>query len=61
MEIYAWSDSTITLAWINSGQSKIKFIRRRTDGIRKLKNTEWNNVKSEDNPADLASRKGIPV
>ncbi|XP_032569851.1 uncharacterized protein LOC116800206 [Drosophila sechellia] len=56
MEIYAWSDSTITLAWINSGQSKIKFIKRRTDDIRKLKNTEWNHVKSEDNPADLASR-----
>ncbi|XP_044571170.1 uncharacterized protein LOC123257198 [Drosophila ananassae] len=56
VELYAWSDSTITLAWIKNGLNKIKFIRRRTDEIRELKNAEWNHIRSEDNPADLASR-----
>jgi len=32
------------------------FIGRRTDDIQKLTNTEWNHVKSKENPADLVSR-----
>ena len=33
LQTYLWSDSTIALAWINNGDSKNKFIRRRTDEI----------------------------
>jgi len=55
-ETYAWSDSTITLAWIRSGDNKNKFIRRRTDEIQKVKGVVWKHVRSEDNPADVASR-----
>lgn len=56
VDLYAWSDSTITLAWIKNGLKKIKFIRRRTDEIRALKNAEWNHIRSVNNPADLATR-----
>jgi len=55
-ESLAWSDSTITLAWIRNGNCKDKFIRRRSDDIKKLMDTEWSDVKSEDNRADIASR-----
>jgi len=57
-ESFAWSDSIITLAWIRNGNCKDIFIRRRTDDIKKLMDTEWSHVNSDDNPADIAS-KGI--
>ncbi|XP_059217602.1 uncharacterized protein LOC131994750 [Stomoxys calcitrans] len=56
-EVYAWSDSTITLAWIENNKSKDKFIRSRVTGIKKLvSQAQWRYVKSKENPADLGSR-----
>jgi len=39
-----------------NGQSKVKFIKHRTDYICRYTEVEWNHVQSEDNPADAASR-----
>ncbi|XP_059225962.1 uncharacterized protein LOC131998022 [Stomoxys calcitrans] len=56
-EVYAWSDSTITLAWIENNKSKDKFIRSRVTGIKNLvSQAQWRYVKSKENPADLGSR-----
>ncbi|XP_059221615.1 uncharacterized protein LOC131996178 [Stomoxys calcitrans] len=57
IEVYAWSDSTITLAWILNNKNKNKFIRTRVEGIRNLvPQAQWRHVKSKENPADLGSR-----
>jgi len=54
---HAWSDSQITIAWIQNKRSKDKFVTTRVKEINKLiPNVKWNYVKSEENPADLASR-----
>ncbi|XP_049316212.1 uncharacterized protein LOC109579356 [Bactrocera dorsalis] len=59
--IYAWSDSTITLSWIENSKNKDKFIRNRIDDIKMLTSkVKWKHVSSKDNPADVASR-GISV
>ncbi|XP_075162771.1 uncharacterized protein LOC142235402 [Haematobia irritans] len=56
-KVFAWSGSTITLAWIENNNSKDKFVRTRVSAIRKLvPEVRWNYVKSQDNPADLGTR-----
>ncbi|XP_039311989.1 uncharacterized protein LOC120359242 [Solenopsis invicta] len=56
--IYAWSDSTITLAWISGDPSRQKvFVSNRVVEIQSLLSADhWRHVKSADNPADLISR-----
>ena len=55
--VYAWSDSTITLGWINNKNNKDKFVRNKVSEITNLiPNAKWNHVGSKDNPADVASR-----
>lgn len=55
--IYAWSDSTITLSWINNKTNKDKFVRNKVSDIRSLvPEAIWNHVSSKENPADVASR-----
>jgi len=58
MEIYAWTDSMIALAWIKGNPERWKsFVSNRVNEI--LETTtknNWKHVKSEDNPADLVSR-----
>jgi len=56
--IYAWSDSTIALAWIAGDPSRQKtFISNRAAEIQSILPSDyWRHVKSEDNPADLISR-----
>lgn len=55
---YAWSDSMITLGWINGEPSDWKtFVSNRVSKIqRKGKNIIWRHVSSKNNPADVASR-----
>ncbi|XP_011171560.3 uncharacterized protein LOC105204206 [Solenopsis invicta] len=57
-EIYAWSDSTVALAWIAGDPSRQKmFVSNRTAEIQStLPSNHWHHVRSEDNPADLTSR-----
>uniref|UniRef100_A0A8D8SX65 Reverse transcriptase domain-containing protein n=1 Tax=Cacopsylla melanoneura TaxID=428564 RepID=A0A8D8SX65_9HEMI len=55
---FAWTDSQIVLAWISKLPCKWKtFVANRVSAIQEvLSPDQWKYVKSEDNPADLASR-----
>lgn len=57
-KITLWSDSTITLHWINAPSHKLKtFVANRVAKIQELtKIHEWKHVPTHDNPADLVSR-----
>lgn len=56
--IHAWTDSTVVLAWLNNHPSKWKtFVGNRVaEIITTLEPQCWSHVKSENNPADCASR-----
>ncbi|XP_036347034.1 uncharacterized protein LOC118756375 [Rhagoletis pomonella] len=56
--LYAWTDSTITLAWLQAHPSRwMTFIANRVADIQEILPPEcWNHVRSELNPADYASR-----
>ncbi|XP_057337763.1 uncharacterized protein LOC130675883 [Microplitis mediator] len=62
-KIYLWSDSTITLQWINTQPYLLKtFVANRVSEIRELTSTmHWRHVPSEDNMADVLSRGQLPV
>ncbi|XP_064214925.1 uncharacterized protein LOC135267108 [Tribolium castaneum] len=57
-QVYAWSDSTIALSWIQSSPHLWKvFVSNRVALIQSLAPTAtWHHVSSDDNPADCASR-----
>ncbi|KAA5655016.1 hypothetical protein F3G58_31860, partial [Pseudomonas aeruginosa] len=57
-DIYAWSDSSIVLAWLRSPPHEWKtFVSNRTSEIlSRLPARCWRHVPSEDNPADAPSR-----
>lgn len=59
---FYFTDSMIVLAWLARPPSKwTPYVATRVKAIQSLTNpTEWNHVKSEDNPADLASRGALP-
>ncbi|XP_044573912.1 uncharacterized protein LOC123258071 [Drosophila ananassae] len=56
--VYAWCDSTIVLAWLSHIPAKLKtFVANRTAEILSIiPRDHWQHVKSDDNPADCASR-----
>ncbi|XP_031331853.1 uncharacterized protein LOC116162378 [Photinus pyralis] len=60
--IYAWSDSTIALAWIKGDPNRWKsFVANRVTEINKLvPHHHWKHVRTEENPADILSR-GYPA
>jgi hypothetical protein len=62
VEIRAYTDSTITLCWISSHPAKWKtYVANRTTEIQAVLPAEkWFHVKSNDNPADCASRGMLP-
>lgn len=55
---FFWSDSTITLNWINTQPNELKtFVSNRVSEIRTLTNpAHWYHVSTKDNPADYLSR-----
>ena len=57
-EIYAWSDSTVALAWIDSTPSRFStFIASRVAKIQQIIQPEkWKYVRTEENPVDLTTR-----
>ncbi|XP_076661083.1 uncharacterized protein LOC143364873 [Halictus rubicundus] len=57
-DVHCWTDSTITLAWINQPASRWKtFVANRVADIQQLlPQCQWHHVRSEENPADCASR-----
>ncbi|XP_062134788.1 uncharacterized protein LOC133844705 [Drosophila sulfurigaster albostrigata] len=55
-ETYLWTDSTIVLAWLDKQPCKwTTFVANRVAKIHSV-NSTWQHVRSEHNPADLASR-----
>ena len=60
--VHCWSDSTITLAWINAQPSRFKsFVANRIAIIQdSIPPACWKHVISEENPADVASRGIMP-
>ncbi|CAH2088129.1 unnamed protein product [Euphydryas editha] len=61
-KIYAWTDSTIVLAWLNSHPSRWKtFVANRTSEIlSSMQPSQWFHVSTTENPADIASRGVLP-
>lgn len=57
-QVYAYTDSTIVLAWIQSQPIRWQtFVANRITEIQtRLDNDRWNHVTSAENPADIASR-----
>ena len=57
-EIYAWSDSTAALTWINSTPSRFSiFIANRLSKVQHIIPPEkWKYVPTEENPADHTTR-----
>ena len=57
-EIYAWSDSTAALAWINSNPGRFStFIANHVaEGQQKTPPEKWKYVPTEENPADHTTR-----
>ena len=60
--VYAWTDSTIVLAWIQGNPRRSKaYVGHQVAQILDLTPADsWNHVVSKDNPADCASRSVFP-
>ncbi|XP_070851577.1 uncharacterized protein [Drosophila suzukii] len=58
IEVHAWCDSTIVLAWLSHPPSKLKtFVANRTSEILEaLPRNAWHHVNTKENPADCATR-----
>ncbi|XP_066933551.1 uncharacterized protein [Clytia hemisphaerica] len=56
---FCWSDSMITLSWIKAIHKEFKtFVENRVNKIRKFVSPSlWNYCSTDDNPADLTTRK----
>uniref|UniRef100_W8B1J3 Uncharacterized protein n=1 Tax=Ceratitis capitata TaxID=7213 RepID=W8B1J3_CERCA len=61
--MFAWTDSTITLAWLQAHPSRWEtFVANRVSEVHEVLPAEcWNHVRSENNPADCASRGVTPL
>ncbi|XP_025193669.1 uncharacterized protein LOC112593492, partial [Melanaphis sacchari] len=57
-EVFAWSDSTIVLAWLSNPHSAFKtFVSNRVHQVKTaIPQCQWSHVSSEENPADCCSR-----
>lgn len=55
---FAWTDSTVVLAWLHKPPShwKVFVANRVTEVLEVTPSNQWRHVPSEDNPADCASR-----
>lgn len=62
VELFAWCDSTITLAWLKGDSSRWKtFVANRVNEVLSNINiNHWYFIASEENPADCASRGILP-
>ena len=62
-QIFAYSDSTVVLAWLSKpSKTWATFVSNRVSEIQaQIRRPNWFHVKSEDNPADCASRGLYPL
>lgn len=62
-KVYFWTDSTITLRWVTQSPHKWKpFVATRATKIQEATmDGKWGHVRSEQNPADLATRGMSPM
>lgn len=60
IQIYCWSDSQITLQWLQKPSSMLKtFVGNRVENVQSISrklSIKWNWIIGRDNPADLISR-----
>ncbi|XP_050065896.1 uncharacterized protein LOC126554955 [Aphis gossypii] len=61
--VFAWTDSTIVLSWLSNPHTSFKtFVSNRVFQIQSsIPNCQWLHVRSENNPADCASRGLLPT
>ena len=55
-EMYAWSDSTVTLHWLKDNGEYEVFVCNRVAKIKEKDFIIWKYVPAKQNPADLGSR-----
>ena len=57
-EIYCWTDSMISLAWINARDKEFRtFVQNRVIGIRRnVKEEHWRHCRSEENAVDVLTK-----
>lgn len=55
-ELHLWSDSQIALSWVKSPDVQPVFVERRLKEIRERPDTIFHYVRTDKNPADLATR-----
>lgn len=57
-DIYYWSDSTVTLHYINTNPNHLQvFVANRITQVQSLtKIINWKHIKTDENPADILSR-----
>lgn len=62
-DVFLWSDSSITLQWINTQPSSLKtFVANQVSEIRDFTNTmHWRYTPSQENAADILSRGQLPA
>lgn len=61
IEEYAWTDSTVVLAWIRRHVWQTFVANRVSEIQRGMATTRWQHVPGVDNPADVASRGILPA
>ena len=61
-DVHLWTDSTIVLAWLSCNPRRLKtyVANRVTEITDAIPPSRWRHVRSEDNPADCASRGLLP-
>lgn len=61
-QVYAWTDSTVVLGWLSGNPRRFKtFVGNRASNIMQLiPPNRWQHVRSDQNPADSASRGLFP-
>ena len=61
-KVYAWSDSTIALGWLQTPPHRLQtfMANRVSKAVEVVPPGRWRHVPSQDNPADLASRGVLP-
>jgi hypothetical protein len=62
VDTYLWTDSTIVLSWLTGNPHRLKtyVANRVTEILDVAPSDRWNHVRTEDNPADCASRGVLP-